>query len=54
LAGVIFETVYEFKYSKLKDLKELLEEIICAYNKTLVRFSISFLETGKAALWVNL
>ncbi len=51
---MIFETVYEFKYSKLKDLKELLEEIICAYDKTLVRFSISFLETGKAALWVNL
>ena len=51
---MVFETVYAFKYSKLNDLKELLEEIICAYDKILVRFSISFLEKGKAALWINL
>ena len=51
---MVFETVYVFKYCEFKDLKELLEEIISTYDKILVRFSISFLETGQAALWVNL
>jgi len=51
---VVFETVYVFKYREFKNLKELLEEIISTYDKILVRFSISFLETGQAVLWVNL
>ena len=51
---MVFETVYVFKYREFKNLKELLEEIISTYDKILVRFSISFLETGQAVLWVNL